>query len=188
MTASLLRPGLLDGISVLVAGPHVPGPVGEAVAEAAAGLGARVGGLRVDPFGDEPELAEDGADQLVWDGAGAFVAAAGGPSAEAVRAALDGAWLAVRSVARRCWIEAERPGRVVLVAPPPGDAHAAAARAGLENLARTLSIEWARYGIRAVTVHPGPATPPATVAELCAFLASPAGDYHSGSVIALDGA
>ncbi|HEX8102886.1 MAG TPA: hypothetical protein VF533_09750, partial [Solirubrobacteraceae bacterium] len=130
----------------------------------------------VDPFGDPPP---DGtADQLVWDGAGAF-AAAGGDSVEAVRAALDGAWLAVRAFAP------ERTTKVVLLAPPPGDAHAAAARAGLENLARTLSIEWARFGVRTVAIHPGAATAPETVAGLCAFLASPAGDYHSGALIEL---
>ena len=43
---------------------------------------------------------------------------------------------------------------ILLLAPPPGDAHAEAARAGLENLARTLSIEWARLGIRPVAIHP----------------------------------
>ena len=61
-----------------------------------------------------------------------------------------------------------------------GDAHAEAARAGLENLARTLSIEWARLGIRPVAIHPGTETPAGEVAELAAFLASPAGAYYSG--------
>ena len=42
---------------------------------------------------------------------------------------------------------------IVLLAPPDVNPHAAAARAGLENLSRTLSIEWARHRIRAVTVH-----------------------------------
>ena len=50
-------------------------------------------------------------------------------------------------------------GLIVLIAPPPGDAHHAAARAGLENLARTLSIEWARHGIRPVAILPGGARP-----------------------------
>ena len=47
-----------------------------------------------------------------------------------------------------------------------------AARAGLENLARTLSIEWARHGIRTAALLPGAATEPGEVAELAAFLAS----------------
>ena len=77
-------------------------------------------------------------------------------------------------------IDAGAGGKLVLVAPPPLDAAADAARDGIENLARTLSIEWARYGIRTVAVLPGEATGPEEVAELLAFLASTAGDYYSG--------
>ena len=90
-----------------------------------------------------------------------------------MRATLDGAWDAIQPAA-------QGPKLIVLLAPPPGDAHAEAARAGLENLARTLSIEWARLGIRPVAIHPGTATPAGEVAELAAFLASPAGAYYSG--------
>ena len=60
-----------------------------------------------------------------------------------------------------------------------------AARAGLENLARTLSIEWARHGIRTAALQPGRETDPDEVAELTAFLASRAGDYYSGCRFAL---
>jgi len=181
----LLRPDLLAGVEVAVAGA---GALGDAVLARARALGARGAVVAVDPRGDEPPPIA--CDQLVWDGAAAFALAPGAASADAVRAALDGAWLAIRAAAvapPEGWIAAQRPGRIVLLAPAPhgGDPHAAAARAGLENLSRTLSIEWARYGIRTVAIHPGEATPPAAVAELCAFLASPAGDYHSGSVIAL---
>jgi hypothetical protein len=150
----VLRPGVLDGVRVLVAGA---GPLGAAVAARAAALGARVGDQ------DEPDV-------LVWDGAAAFAAAAG---VDAVRAALDGAWAAIQP-------RATRPMLLLLLAPPPGDAHAEAARAGLENLARTLSIEWARLEIRPVAIHPGAATAAGEVAELAAFLASPAGAYYSG--------
>jgi hypothetical protein len=38
----------------------------------------------------------------------------------------------------------------------------------------------ARRGIRPVAIHPGATTSPAEVAELVAFLASPAGAYYSG--------
>ena len=180
MDRPLLRPGLLDGVAVCVAGA---GGYAGAVAAAGSRLGAAVSRLPVDPAGEEPSLAEIPAvDQLVWDGAGAF---GDGGGVDALRAALDGGWLAIRPVANRDFIPEARGGRIVLLAPLPGDAHAAAARAGLENLARTLSIEWSRFGIRTVAIVPGAATTPETVAELCAFLASPAGDYHSGSVLAL---
>ena len=59
------------------------------------------------------------------------------------RQALDDAWDAIRAHA----VPPEAAGRlIVLIAPPPGDPRAAATRAGLENLARTLSIEWSRHG------------------------------------------
>jgi NAD(P)-dependent dehydrogenase (short-subunit alcohol dehydrogenase family) len=165
------------------------GELGAAVTERARELGAAAEALRVESPGSEPPPFA--CDQLVWDGAAAFErATVGAASVDSVRAALDGAWLAIRSAAvgpATGWIETGRPGRIVLLAPRPGDLepHAAAARAGLENLARTLSIEWARYGIRVVCILPGRRTEADSVAELCAFLASPAGDYHSGSVLAL---
>ena len=148
----ILRPGVLEGVRVVVAGT---GPLGDAVASRCAELGASAGGE---------------ADVLVWDGAAAFAAASG---VEAVRAVLDDGWDAIRGALADGQL-------IVLLAPPPGDAHAEAARAGLENMARTLSIEWARRAIRPVAIHPGAATSPAEGAELVAFLASPAGAYYSG--------
>ena len=53
-------------------------------------------------------------------------------------------------------------------------------RAGLENLARTLSVEWARFGITTVAVVPGAGTSDDQLAQLIAFLCSPAGAYYSG--------
>jgi NAD(P)-dependent dehydrogenase (short-subunit alcohol dehydrogenase family) len=69
----------------------------------------------------------------------------------------------------------------VLIAPAAGAGrYADATRAGLENLARTLSIEWARYGITVTAIAPGVATRDEDIALLVAFLLSPAGDYYSG--------
>jgi hypothetical protein len=112
-------------------------------------------------------------------GTDVLVHGAGVPAdADGVRAALDEAWDAIRDVRLP-----PSPGLIVLLAPPPGDAHRAAARAGLENLARTLSTEWARHAIRAVTVLQG--GDPRATAELVAYLASPAGAYYSGCAITL---
>jgi hypothetical protein len=164
---TLLRPGLLDGTTVLLAGAEPPSRFGEAVAGRCAALGARVGRVVVDPTGDEAE-GRAGVDVVVWDGA-----SLAGP-----RDVLDGAWLALRPNAR-AMIDA-KGGKLILIAPPPADAAAEAARAGVENLARTLSIEWARYAIRTAALLPGTATAADEVAELAAFLASHAGDYYSG--------
>jgi hypothetical protein len=173
---SLLRPGLLDGLRVLVACGSPESRLAAAVAGRCEALAARVDRLELDPFGDEP-VVEGEADVLVWDGAGAYAAFEG---VAAVRAALDGAWLAIRPVARGATAGGAGGGKLLLIAPPSGDAHAEAARGGLENLARTLSIEWARFGVRVVALHPGAETLPADVAEVAAFLASRAGDYYSG--------
>jgi hypothetical protein len=91
---------------------------------------------------------------------------------------LDTAFVSTRAVAN-AWIGAERGGKVVLVA-PQGDEPL---KAALENLARTLSVEWARYGITATAILSG--GEPGDVAQLIAFLASPAGDYYSGCAFTL---
>jgi hypothetical protein len=154
----ILRPGLLDGVRLVVAGA---GAFGDAVVARCVALGANCAG--------------EGADVVVWDGAAAFASSSG---VSAVRAVLDDGWDAIRGSLADGQL-------IVLLAPPPGDAHAEAARAGLESMARTLSIEWARRGIRAVAIHPGATTPAEEVAELVAFLASPAGAYFSGCLFDL---
>ncbi len=134
-----------------------------------------------------------------------------------VRLNLEGTWLMTHAVATRAMIPAGA-GKVlnVTLSPHhglPGMAHSAAARAAVENMTRTLSIEWARFGVKLValaaghfatevlskypravyegvaqTVPLGRLGRPEEHAWLVAYLASPAGDYHSGAVITLDGA
>lgn len=168
MTATVLRPALLSGLEVLLAGADPPSALGEATALRCSELGAHMDRIVVEPTGDEAGQ-RDAIDVVVYDGA-----SLAGP-----RDVLDGAWLALRPEAR-AMIDAEAGGKLLLIAPPPFDAAAEAARAGLENLARTLSVEWSRYGIRTAALLPGAATEPEEVAELAAFLASRAGDYYSG--------
>ena len=179
----LLRAGLLDEQAVVVAGFARP-----AIAVTLAGLGAGVRLLDAEPA-DEDGAAQGakalGPAAAVVADAGALFArgASGADELAALRSAADGTWITVRAVANAAWIEAEAPGgKVVVIAPRPSDGpHAGAARAALENLARTLSIEWARYGIRTTTITPGDATTDEEVASLVAYLVSPAGDYFSGA-------
>jgi NAD(P)-dependent dehydrogenase (short-subunit alcohol dehydrogenase family) len=186
--SSPLRPGLLTGTPLIVASAGgEPGELAAAAADACRELGAEVIGVAVDPGGDEPAVSvpDGGQPVVVWDAAGAFDAAGEQASVASVRAALDGAWLAARAVATAAMIPAARGGSTVLVAPRPGTPHHEAVRAGLENLARTLGIEWSRFGIRTVTVLPGATTPAAEVAQIVAYLASRAGAYFSGCALTL---
>jgi NAD(P)-dependent dehydrogenase (short-subunit alcohol dehydrogenase family) len=166
VTTEILRAGLLAGIRALVAAPPGSPRFAPAVAARATALGAAVERVQVDPGGDEAGI-EGELGLLVWDAS----------AAGSALAAIDGAWLAVRPVATRAM---GGGGLIVMLAPPPGDAQAEAARAGLETMARTLSIEWARLAIRPIAILPGAATPAGEVAELVAYLASPAGAYFSG--------
>jgi NAD(P)-dependent dehydrogenase (short-subunit alcohol dehydrogenase family) len=156
----------------------------------------------------ERALAEAGhIEMLVVDGAGLYASAAStGDERAALGACLDVSWNVTRSLATRAFLPAtpagtsggtqadtlrgaRKPGgRIVYLAPAPGaGAHADAARAGLENLARTLSIEWARSQVTAVAIAPGDATEASEVAALTAYLASPAGAYFSGCLFDLRG-
>lgn len=176
---ALLRPHLLDGQVVALGGG-----AGDALAAPLSALGART--LALPTTHDEDALAaavDPATDALVHDLRPAFAAAGG---EEALRAALDLAWVTVRAVANAAFIPAGR-GKVTLIAPAPDDSRpaAAAVRAAVENLARTLSIEWARHGITTVAILPGVDTTADELATLVAYLASPAGDYFSGCRLAL---
>jgi NAD(P)-dependent dehydrogenase (short-subunit alcohol dehydrogenase family) len=215
--SELLRQGLLEGVSMLVAASSAPaadeaGSLGAFVAAACAGLGAQVRGCSSifdhSTLADGPSLEEAGVDDavnaalsdagkidlLVVDGAGLFARdRRGGEVAQdgarvALRTCLDAAWNVTRAVANLAFLRAQQGGRVLYLAPAPdAGEHADAARAGLENLGRTLSIEWARHGITAVTVAPGVQTSAGEVAAVVAYLASPAGAYFSGCLLDLRG-
>ena len=174
-----LAAGLLDGVRVTVAGAGGAATVTRAQLEA---LGAVVHTLGPDVLADEDVAAGWARDRaplhaLLYDAEAGY----GAGGAEALRSTMEQAWRAVRAVATGALIEADAPGRVLLVAPrPDAGPHALAARAALENLARTLSVEWARHEITAVALWPGQHTTDAEVAELACFLLSPAGGYFSG--------
>lgn len=133
-----------------------------------------------------------------------------------VRNNLNGTFYMTREVATTAMIP-QRRGRIVNVTAMvvrgfPGMAHTGAARAGVENLTRTLAVEWATYGIRVNAVAPGTirstgtvqygeellemgrkATPVkrlgtmSEVARLIVFLASDKNDFITGAVIPIDG-
>jgi NAD(P)-dependent dehydrogenase (short-subunit alcohol dehydrogenase family) len=209
--SELLRPGLLEDVSLLLAG--VPASAAESassllggtVAEICSELGARVVHCRTISDESEPiaeaELDAQVAsaveqagriDLLAVDGAALFDRgfARGGDGHAALRTCMDAAWNVTRATVNQAFLQVpESRGRVIFLAPSPAAGeHAAAACAGLENLARTLSIEWARYQITTVAIAPGVRTSAEEVAALVAYLASPAGAYFSGCLLDLRGA
>ena len=134
-----------------------------------------------------------------------------------VKLNLEGTWLMTQTVATKSMIPSGG-GKVISVTLSPhhglpGMVHSSAARAAVENMMRVLSIEWSRFDIKlnaiatghfetdAIQKYPEPVKAgvaktvplgrmgrPIEQAWLVAYLASPAGDYYSGSIFTLDGA
>lgn len=219
-TSELLRPGLLEGVSVVLArapdganGGGVDRSLAGEAGSACAGLGAVVRELSLagaaPDGGGELELGEaverllvdvrGDLEVLVVDGSGLFahaLASAGSdedsePARAALRVCLDASWSATHALVNQAFLPGGRGGRIIYLTPgADAGVHAGAALSGLENLARTLSIEWARHGITTVAVAPpsGSASEvAAAVAALTAYLASPAGAYFSGCLLDLRG-
>lgn len=160
-------------------------------------------------------------DLLVNNAGGQFLAPAESINAKGFRTVtelnLQGTWNMTRTAAVKAFIP-QGGGKVVSVtlsphSGMPGIVHSSAARAAVENMTRTLAVEWSRFGIKLCAVAPGqiateafmtnyPAIVddvaatipigrlgrPEEVAWLVAYLASTAGDFFSGSVLTLDGA
>ena len=152
-------------------------------------------------------------DLLVNNAGGQFMAPAETTSPNGFRSVVDlnlnGTWNMTRAAAGAAFIP-QGGGKVVSVTlsphtGAPGVVHSSAARAGVENMTRTLSVEWSRFGIRlcalapgqidteafrtnypAITEHVARTIPlgrlgrPEEVAWAVAYLASPAGDFFSG--------
>lgn len=161
-------------------------------------------------------------DLLVNNAGGQFLAPAETISAKGFRTVTElnvqGTWNMTHAAATKAFIPQERGKVVSITLSPhngmPGMVHSGAARAAVENMMRTLSVEWARYGILLNAIAPGqfatdtfktkypsvvvesmPKTIPLgrlgeseEVAWLIAFLASPAGNFFSGTVLTVDGA
>ena len=161
-------------------------------------------------------------DVLVNNAGGQFLSPAEAISPKGFRTVIElnvvGTWLMTHAAATKAFIP-QREGKVVSVTLSPhhgmpGMVHSGAARAAVENMMRTLSIEWSRFNVKLCAVAPGQFDTetlrtkyPQQVVEnvhrtvplqrlgteqemawLIAYLASPAGDFLSGCVITIDGA
>jgi citronellol/citronellal dehydrogenase len=161
-------------------------------------------------------------DVLVNNAGGQFLSPAEAITPKGFRTVMDlnvqGTWLMTHAAATKAFIP-QGGGKVLSVTLSPhngmpGMVHSGAARAAVENMMRTLAIEWSRFGIKTValaagqfatetllTKYPqvvvdnlersipiGRAGRPEEMAWLVAYLASPAGDFYSGTTITIDGA
>ena len=175
----------------------------------------------VDAFFDRLLERHGGLDVLVNNAGGQFLSPAEAISPKGFRTVMElnvtGTWLMSHAAATKAFIPAERGKILSVTLSPhngmPGMVHSGAARAAVENMMRTLAIEWSRFGITtcaiaaghfatdtlltkyprevvenvANTIPLGRTGRPEEVAWLLAYLASPAGDYYSGTTITLDG-
>jgi citronellol/citronellal dehydrogenase len=133
-----------------------------------------------------------------------------------VRNNLLGTWTMTHAVATAAMIPAKR-GRIVTITAQvergfPGMVHTGAARAGVQNMTKTLAVEWACHGIRVNCVAPGVIKTSGTaqypeefleaarksiplkrlggeeeVSHLIVYLCSRVADYVTGQTFLIDG-
>jgi citronellol/citronellal dehydrogenase len=133
-----------------------------------------------------------------------------------IRNNLNGTFFVTQAVATRCMIP-QKKGRIVNIIANiargfPGMVHTGAARAGVENMTKTLAVEWAQFNLQVNAVAPGIIkssgteqypphfvemgrlrTPmkrlgtPEECAELIAYLASDAAYFVTGETWYIDG-
>lgn len=161
-------------------------------------------------------------DVLVSGAAGNFVTPALGMSSNAFRTVVDIDLNGTFNVLRHAHQFLRRPGASVInisapqgVNPTPYQAHACAAKAGVDMLTRVLAMEWGADGVRVNAISPGPIgdtegmrrlapTPDAMaavaqsvplgrmgrledVANMAMMLSSPLAAYVTGVVLPVDG-
>ena len=176
----------------------------------------------VGPFFDRLLERHERLDVLVNNAGGQFLSPAEAITPKGFRTVIElnvqGTWLMTHAAATKAFIP-QGGGKVLSVTLSPhngmpGMVHSGAARAAVENMMRTLAIEWSRFGIKTcalaagqfatetlLTKYPqvvvdnlersipiGRAGRPEEMAWLVAYLASPAGDFFSGTTITIDGA
>lgn len=161
-------------------------------------------------------------DVLISGAAGNFLAKAADMSPNAFRTVVDIDLIGTFNVMRLAWPYLTRPGASIVnisapqsTNPTPGQAHACAAKAGVDMATRVLAMEWGPEGVRVNAIVPGPiagtegikrlvASEEATqammaatplrrygaledVANMAMFLSTPLCGYVTGAIVPVDG-
>jgi NAD(P)-dependent dehydrogenase (short-subunit alcohol dehydrogenase family) len=158
---------------------------------------------------------------IVAGAAGNFIAAAKDLSSKGFRAVTDIDLLGTFHTFKASFTRLRTPGASLLAIssgqayqPMWGQAHASAAKAGIESLIRTLALEWGPHGVRVNSLCPGPITgtegverlipaeridrinsrlplrrfgSPSEIANAAIFLLSSASSYMTGTTLHCDG-
>ena len=182
--------GWLEGQSVLVIGS---GETADVVAEAALVAGAAC--RRLAMWQDAIDMA--GVDALVLASADAAARPAAATDLTGWRQShssdIDGRFLAAAALARAA-LAARRPAAILMLAPAKGDAARMTANGAIDNLVKSLAVEWARDGIRINAIISrridtnGSVAPTArtSLGHLATWLLSNFALYVSGSIIGID--
>lgn len=161
-------------------------------------------------------------DVVVSGAAGNFPATLNGMSSNAFRSVIEIDLLGTFHVMKACFDHLKKPGASVInisapqsFLPMQGQSHVCSAKAGVDMITRTLSLEWGAAGVRVNSVVPGPidgtegmarlapdaATrqqvidtvplgrmgTPADIGNACLFLGSELSHYVSGAILPVDG-
>jgi len=161
-------------------------------------------------------------DVVVSGAAGNFLAPALGMSANAFKSVIDIDLLGTFNVLRASFAHLNTPGAsLIVISSPQGQrsamfqAHACAAKAGINMLVQCLAMEWGPAGVRVNAISPGPVvgtegmarltpTPededffksrlalrdycqPEDVSDVAVFLAGPQSRYITGTIVDVDG-